>query len=345
MTTTTAADAPSRTSRRRGPGFLAPLLLGIALGGSLALLGVGVAIALDGGGRLVFCAGAVATAVVLSAAALASVLVRDGAGRAADGIAERVEAAVTPLREEVRRATERLGEVADHTKISDRAKRVAYRDGDREAVRRAVEEDLVRGDYASARLLADEFEKSFGYKREAEGFREEIRRRVEGARTHEIDDARHKIDRLCDAEQWPAANAEADRLITKYGGDMQVRLLRTRVEERRQQRKVELVERFHDLHNTGDAEGAADVLKQLDAYLTPGEGRELENEAREVFRVRLLRLKDRYTAAMREHDYEEALRVGGLIRRDYPNSQLAKEAEQAEPRLREAAGMGPAEEG
>jgi hypothetical protein len=338
----TPTDASSKAGRGPGVGP-AILLLVIALLLSAALCVVGGLRLPTVEGWILLAAGGLGLSVSLAVASLVLVVLRGPVAQGAARLGDRLEDQLRPARQDLQRMTKLLGDVSDHGLISDRAKRIAYRDRDREAIRQAIEEDLLAEDYASARQLADEFERSFGYKHEAERFRDEIRRRIEDARGTEIDDAGVKIGRLCDQEDWAGALAEADRIAGRYGGDMKVRLLRTRVEERRQQRKVELVEQFHHRRASRDAEGASDLLRKLDAYLTPEEGQELQAEAREVLRDRMLNLKDQYSRAMKGHDYTEAIRVGTIIRRDYPKSQLAKEAASAEPRLRERAGLEPAD--
>lgn len=345
--TSDATDVPASPGLRRrrlpegGWGTLAPLLLGLLLAGSLGLLAYGIYLAVEEVTWILLAAGALATLVSLATTAICLVITRaSGVGQ---GVRE-LATLVSGVQRDLDSALASLRRIDEHTLISERAKRVAYRDRDRDAVRQAIHEDLLAGDFASARLLVDEFEEAFGYKQEAERFREEIRRHADETRGHEMEDATSRIDQLCNEERWAEAHAEADRLISKFGGEIKVRLLRTRVEERRQQRKVQLVQEFHAARTKGDADAASDLLKRLDTYLTPDEGQQLQNDAREVLRRRLLSLKDRFTESMHNRDFTEALRIGAIIRQDYPNSQMAKEVAQHEPRLREAAGIAPEDE-
>ncbi len=343
-TDTESADTPQAATRgaARGIGTVATLLLVLALLCALALVGFGIWIGRRGEGWAMLAAGGAATAAVLAAAGVARAVAgvaRHLADTASlDRLGERFSTELQPARADLDRCVKAIEQVGDHTLISDRAKRVAYRDRDRDAVRRAIEEDLINGDHASARQLADEFEKAFGYKAEAERFREEIRSRAEASRANELDAATARLDRMCEEERWSEAFTEYDRLLERFGGDAKVRLLKTRIEERRQQRKVALVKQFHVARRGKDMEQAADLLKQLDVYLTPEEGDQLQADAREVFRSRLMSLRDRFSTSMRDRDFTEALRVGMIIRREFPNSQLAKEVESHEPELRKAAG-------
>ena len=86
-----------------------------------------------------------------------------------------------------------------------------------------------------------------------------------------------------------------------------------------------------------------EVLRRLDMYLTPEEGQQLAETAKEVFRGRLKRLKDQFTQAMHQHDFLEALRLGEVIKNEFPNSKLAQEVRDHQPKLREAAGVEPEE--
>ena len=120
---------------------------------------------------------------------------------------------------------------------------------------------------------------------------------------------------------------------------MDAKLLRTRIEERRQNKKVELVQKFHESVDRKDVDESASLIRRLDSYLTPEEGRQLAEAARSVFKDRLMRLREQFSRAMQDKDYSEAIRVGEIIKRDFPNSQLAKEVRDHEPRVREAAGV------
>lgn len=309
---------------------------------SLGLLGWGVYLAAERVTWNILAAGAMATVGVLAAWPIVRAISRSG--RNASHLAEILEDQLRPMRHDLTHCLLTLRGVEENSKISELAKRVAYREQDRDAIRRAIEEDLLAGDFAGARTLADEMEKAFGYKEEAQRFREEVRNRVTSERDRELEDARLQIDRLCNEERWADAFNAADRVISRFDNDIQVRLLRTRIEEKRQNRKVELVKRFHASVGRRDVDEATELIKRLDTYLTPEEGQQLSESAKEVFKGKLLKLRDQFMTAMHQHQFSEALRIGDNIKRDFPNSQLAREVKQHEPQLREAAGVAPEEE-
>lgn len=307
---------------------------------SLGLLGWGIYLAARQQRWELLPAGVIATILVLVTWPIARHLATSAA--AGRMLAERIENELRPMRHAVDNAVRAIRAVEQNSLISERAKRVAYRERERDAVRRAIEEDLLNGDFAGARTLINEMEKSFGYTAEAERFREQIRNRLAGEREREIDSARSEIDRLIIDERWPEAFLAAEKLVQKYGGDMEIRLLRTRIEEKRQRRKTQLVEQFNAAR-ARDPDEAMDLLRRLDTYLTPEEGQQLAESAREVFRGRLRRLRDQFTHAMHQHDFLEALRIGEVIKREFPNSKLSQEVRAHEPKLREAAGVEPEE--
>ena len=307
---------------------------------SLALLGWGLYLAAKQGNWNVLPAGAVATILVLVAWPMARHLAATASAQRQ--LAERLEFDLRPLRQSLDNAVRTLRNVEQNTLISERTKRVAYRERERDILRQAIEEDLLAGDFAGARTLISEMEKSFGNSGEAEQFRNKLNQRLAGEREREIERARSEIERLMIDERWPEAFTASEQLIQKYGGDMEIRLLRTRIEEKRQKKKAQLVEQFHAAR-TRDPDEAMEVLRRLDMYLTPEEGQQLSETAKEVFRGRLKRLKDQFTQAMHQHDFLEALRLGEVIKNEFPNSKLAQEVRDYQPKLREAAGVEPEE--
>ena len=312
------------------------LLFAVLTLASLGLLAWGIYLAAEKVTWSVLAGGAAATAASLAAWPLARGLAQVAALLAR--FEQNLGDALRPVRHNTDAAVRSLQKLETNTAISERAKRVAYREKDRDAMRHAIEEDLQQGDYAGARRLADEMEKSFGYADEAERVREQVRARLAGERESELADARAGVDRLCKDEKWAEAFALSDRVIQKFG-DMDAKLLRTRIEERRQNKKVELVQKFHASVERKDVDEAASLIRRLDSYLTPEEGRQLAEAARSVFKDRLMRLREQFSQAMQDKDYSEAIRVGEIIKRDFPNSQLAKEVRDHEPRVREAAGV------
>src|SRR5205823_9576842 len=84
------------------------------------------------------------------------------------------EEAMTPMNERMEQLSIMLNLISEQQLLSDRAKSVAFREKDREALRRAIQEEIGRHDYEAALVLAGDMESVFGYKQEADGWREQV---------------------------------------------------------------------------------------------------------------------------------------------------------------------------
>lgn len=302
-----------------------------AAAGVFALLIGGVALVNGQGVWNMFVAGALGGVLTLLAWPIAS-----GIGRSARA----TDASAAAILERLQTLSVLLQTVSEQQLLSDRAKAVAYRDNDREALRRAIREDLSSGDYEAALSLCDEMETNFGYKQEAEGVREDVRSQRDASARQRINEAMGTIEQHARAERWQAAFAEANRLAVLYPEHEEVRQMPVVIEARRQNFKTGLVDAFVQASARSPDE-AIEVLRRLDTYLTPAEGERLQESARKVFREKLGSLKDDLSRAVHEQRFAEAVRVAEEIAEDYPNTQMAREVKAKLPSLRQRAGMPP----
>lgn len=247
------------------------------------------------------------------------------------------EAIVKPLADRLDRAVAQLKLIADQQLISDRAKHVAFRDKDRDAVRRAIQEDIARQDWDAATRLADELEREFGNKIEADRFREEIRVKCAECSLKQIEDGLTAIDRHTRAEQWNSALREAEKLMAAHPGTDRVRNLPQEIEARRQSYKRQLLDSWNEAVARHDVDGSIEILKQLDTYLTPKEAEGMQETARHIFREKLNNLGKQFATAVQEHRWAEAIRVGDSIVRDFPNTRIAQEVREKMDVLRKRA--------
>ncbi len=196
--------------------------------------------------------------------------------------AERLEMAqkwdehIAPVNERLQYISVLLNQVSEQQLISERAKGIAFRESERDALRRAIREDLQRKDYDAALMLANEIESVFGYKQEADRFREEIYNSRDAEVRKIVNEAMGNIDRHCQAEQWTAAAREAERVMGMLPNDAQVQNLPNEIETRRQGHKRQLLEGYSDAVNRHDVDGWIEILKRLDPYLTPAEAEALD---------------------------------------------------------------------
>ena len=230
-----------------------------------------------------------------------------------------------------------LSRVSEQQLLSDRAKSVAYRDKDREAIRRAIHEEMDRREWDAAFALADQFEKAFGSHNEAERFRKEINTRRADEVRQEINEVVAVIDRHTRAEQWNAALRDAEKLMKRFPNDEQVRHLPQEIENRRQGHKKQLLASWHEAVARHDVDGSIEILRQLDTYLTPAEAETMQDTARGVFKEKLNNLGAGFANAVRDHRWQEAIRLGEQIQREFPNSRIAQEVQEKMATLRQRA--------
>jgi outer membrane protein assembly factor BamD (BamD/ComL family) len=299
---------------------------------ALATLGVGIyRLARDGGTDwTMLAAGAlalVAVAVTWPIAAALGSRAGPAGGAAADG-------AWTAKLDQLATA---LNRISDQQLLSDRAKHIAYRDKERDALRRAIQEDIARKDWDGAMKLADDIEREFGYKAEADRLRAEIRVKCDECARRELDEGLAAVDKHTRAEQWNNALREAETMLAKFPDNERVRNLPQEIETRRQGHKRQLLESWHEAVARHDVDGSIEILKQLDTYLTPKEAEALQETARGIFREKLNSLGKQFAVSVQEHRWHDALGVGDQIVRDFPNTRIAQEVREKMDVLRKRA--------
>ncbi len=230
-----------------------------------------------------------------------------------------------------------LNLISEQQLLSDRAKAVAFREKDRDALRRAITEEIARCDWEAAESLVRDIESNFGYRQEAERFREEIARCRAEAERKSIMEAMTVIDRYTRAEQWAEAMREAQVLQQRFPNSVEVQNLPQEIENRREQHKQRLITSWHDAVARKDVDGSIEILKQLDLYLTPQEAESMQETARTVFKEKLNLLRLQFAAAVQEHNWGEAVDLGDQIMRDFPNTRIAQEVREKMDALRQRA--------
>lgn len=258
-------------------------------------------------------------------------------------MAQKWEEHIAPVNERLQYISVLLNQVSEQQLISERAKGIAFRENERDALRRAIREDIQRKDYDAAMMLANEIESVFGYKQEADRFREEIYNSRDSEVRKIVSDAMAVIDRHSQAEQWTAAVREAERVMALLPNDVQVQNLPNEIEARRQAHKKQLLEGYNDAVARHDVDGWIEILKRLDPYLTPAEGEALQETARQMFKDKLMLLGQQFTLAVRDHNWQEAIRVGETIVKEFPNSRMATEVRDKMELLKQRAGEREAE--
>jgi hypothetical protein len=209
--------------------------------------------------------------------------------------------------------------------LSDRAKAVAFREKDHDALRRAVVEEIGAQNWEAAYRLANDIESNFGFKQEADEFRTEIRTKCADIQRRQLAELLAPVDRHIKAEAWGTALQEAQVIMERFPEDPQCQRLPEEIEARRQQRKQQLRESWQDALDRHDIDGSVEILKKLDLYLTPAEAESMQEIARNVFKEKREALRMRFSQAVKEQRIGDAIRIGEEIMNDFPNTRMAQE--------------------
>jgi hypothetical protein len=233
----------------------------------------------------------------------------------------------TLLTDRLQQISVMLNLISEQQLLSDRAKSVAFREKDRDALRRAIQEEIARGDFEAATALANDIETVFGLKAEAQAVREEILSRRQDQLNKQIADAVATIDRFIRDEDWTEASRLAERLAHSMPDNDIAQRVPLEVQHRRETHKKQLIDSLTDAEGRGDYDAAIEILKKLDSYLTPAEAEGLHEQARGILKHKLQSLGNKFLAALNDNP-EEAQRIGQQIMRDFPNSRIAQEVKE-----------------
>jgi outer membrane protein assembly factor BamD (BamD/ComL family) len=256
---------------------------------------------------------------------------------------EQAERALNSLTERLEQFSIMLNLISEQQLLSDRAKAVAFREKDSDALRRAIQDEMYKQNWELAMSLADEMQESFGYRQEADRLRGEIEERHQELIRKQINDTVSIIDRHIRSETWNDALQEAQRIAKLYPNNQQATSLPHEVEKRREAHKRQLVESLHDAAARHDSEGGMEILKRLDTYLTPVEAEQFQEVARNILKEKATVLRSQFSVAVQDHKWSEALRLAETICQDFPSSQMAKEVREMMDSLRaRASGLEPA---
>lgn len=245
--------------------------------------------------------------------------------------------AARPQTQDQTRMLEVLESINDRMMVSDAAKRIAYRERDRQTLRRAIQEDISRGDLEAALALATEMAQSYGYKQEGEEFRRQILEARRANYDRQVLDAIGQLEQMLARKEWESAALEAKRIQATYTESTRVTHLLNRVAEAKEQHKKDLERQFLEAAKRDDIETAMELLKDLDHYLTEKEAAPLLEVARGVIGKKRQNLGVQFKLAIADHEWSDALAVGNQIIREFPNTKMADEVHSMIDLLRERA--------
>ncbi|GJM27002.1 MAG: hypothetical protein DHS20C16_34170 [Phycisphaerae bacterium] len=231
-----------------------------------------------------------------------------------------------------------LARIAENSALSDAARSLSNREMEIDRLRETIRTVIRTESWDAGIRLVDEMENRFGFTDEASVLRTEIEdARLKAMRT-KFDQASQMIEQLFKSYDWEKAEKEIERLRHALPDEPRVGKLREALDQRKAKRKQELLTVWKNACGRDDVDEAIGVLRELDAYLTREEARELEKTARSVFKAKLLQLGTQFQFAVSEHRWRDALEVGVQITEEFPNSRMAKEVAEAMDGLRSRAG-------
>jgi outer membrane protein assembly factor BamD (BamD/ComL family) len=221
--------------------------------------------------------------------------------------------------------------------LSDTAKRIAYRQEDVNALRRAIRDDMAKGDFDAAMVLVQEMSHTFGYREEAEQFREQINAARAKDLERKVTAAIKHLDEIIARHDFEAAAREAQKLQRLYPESEQVKVAVRRVVQAREQYKHQVEREFLAAAERDDVDAAIELLKELDKYLTEEEAEPFRETARGVIGKKRDNLGVQFKIAVHDKEWTRAVHVGEQIIREFPNTRMADEVRSMLDLLRERA--------
>jgi hypothetical protein len=106
---------------------------------------------------------------------------------------------------------------------------------------------------------------------------------------------------------------------------------------RREAHKKQLLIEWNDSVKRHDPDESIATLTRLDPYLTPAEAEAMQETVRGVFKEKLNGLRTKFSLAVQDHHWREAIRLGEEIVQDFPNSRIAVEVKETMVALRQHA--------
>ena len=232
-----------------------------------------------------------------------------------------------------------LESIRESTSLSDAAKQTAYRHKDREALRHAIREDIEKNDYEAAHWLVSEMERRFGNRQEAAQFRDMIETSRRQFIDRELHESLEHFSRLIEKYAWADCQREIEHLSRIFPGNSEITALPERITAAKAIHKRALLKEWKDSFSRDDVDRSVELLKQLDPYLSPAEGEEYKELARDVFRKKLQQLGVQFELHWKDKNWSEALRIGMQITDEYPNARIAAEVRERLAVLQERAGQ------
>ncbi len=230
-----------------------------------------------------------------------------------------------------------LEQICQGARLSEAAKTIVYRDMDRRQLKASVLEKLHQQDFDATFAMIEDIGRRNEYKQLAEELELAANRYRDATDQERVNHVINYIEKLFEQYQWATASVQIERLMKRYPDLEKAQAMGTRLVEKREQRKRELLAAWDEAVKKADTDYSLMILKELDMYLTPSEGLALQEAASEVFKNKLHNLGVQFALAVSDKRWDKALETGREIIRDFPNSRIADEIRSKQDILQELA--------
>ncbi len=218
--------------------------------------------------------------------------------------------------------------IAENSQLSDAGRAITHRGRERTALRLAINEEIIKGDWEAAYALVDQLASRHGYKNEAARLREEVDRSREQARKEQLHESVERVRSQMHSHDWDRARRDMDRLLAEHPENAEVRALPQLFARLRSEHKRRLLKEWDESVQRNEVDRGIAILSELDQFLTPSEAAALQESARGVFRAKLHNLGVQFSLAVADHDWKAAVAAGREIMQEFPNSRMAAEVKE-----------------
>lgn len=218
-----------------------------------------------------------------------------------------------------------LTQINHSTRLSETAKAIASRDIDRQSLRDAVFDKLQQQDFTTAYEIIEEIAKRPEYEDLVDQLRSQADRYRDATDQERINQSIANIEKLLEGYLWVKASIQIEGLIKAHPNSEKAKAMRQRLFDKKEEHKGTLLAAWDDAVRHQETDRSLEVLKELDLYLTPNEALALQEAAKDIFRTKLHNLGMRFSIAVTEKKWAEALEVGEQIISDFPNSKMSEE--------------------
>lgn len=230
--------------------------------------------------------------------------------------------------------------IAESSQMSDAVRAVTNRARERTAIRMAINEEIIRGDWEAAYALVDQLQQRHGYSNEATRLRAEVDRSRKLDSAEKLHETIEQVKQLIQANAWDQARRGMDRLMAEFPNNAEIQELPKYFTRVRNDHKRKLLKEWDQAVQRNEVDRGIELLRDLDQYLTPSEAAALEESARGVFRTKLRNMGVHFSIAVTGHSWLEAIEVGQQIIDEFPNSRMAAEVKDRMHLLKRRADQG-----